>query len=118
MMVDAVALHPLVEEVSELDSLLGESRRHVDHPFEHEGVESVTRPRIVRPQREVGEHRHAELVGLLDGILEGEVVVRALSDLDPVEDEFAPRAGAEVGGAGGEPETGVGERGGGHGQLR
>ena len=33
---------------------------------------------------------------------------RALRDLDPVEDEFAPRAGAEVGGAGGEPETGVG----------
>ena len=76
------------------DAPFGEAMIEIDGRFEDEGVKPVAGPRIVVPEALVHQDREAELVGLLDREVEGEVGPGTHRDaLHPVEHELAGAAG-------------------------
>ena len=86
-----------VERVS--DAPLGESVIEIDRRLEDEAVEPVAGPGVVVAEALVDEDREPELVGLLDGEVEGEVGLRTHGDaLHPVEHELPVWPGPRFGG--------------------
>ena len=64
----------------------------VEHAFENEAVQPLTRPRIAELQALVDDERLLMVGGACEGVVEGVIGVEAAVDLHPVEDVVAAAA--------------------------